>query len=457
MATNFGFPLIGMQTPSIGMEPQRRSWQSRIFDRLMPPSSSSLIGLEDDDKKALLRQGLLQLAVGLQSSPNFGQALTQGLSGGLLALNQGSDDVQARRLREQQLQNYQNSALPTEYRSLDLMAKAAGHQPGTPGYKQFFDVKGGLAARAVTGARKNVEITGADGIKRPGVFDPSSATPWSVYDETTQTFRPLQAGEMPNQQAFSPPAVAPVSSFQGVGAPTDPAFVAQFTQDMGRPPTAQDMAQIFSGRPVVRPAMNATAPASLAIGRSPEQQAALTTAAEEEAKLGILPRKLALETGAAAAKVAAEEAAKTDAKVQATREQKVRDAGESIALLNEARIILPQSTSGRIATRARDIAGAFGQSTTGAQADARLNLIAARLVQKVPRFEGPQSNIDVQSYREAAGDLANPNTPRQTRMAALEELFRLNQKAIDQQENAEAPRETTPRRLKFNPATGKIE
>jgi hypothetical protein len=66
---------IGMNAPAVGMdqERRRRSWQARLFDRLSPG-----VDVEDKDKRALVSQGLLQLAAGLQSSPNFGQGLTQG-------------------------------------------------------------------------------------------------------------------------------------------------------------------------------------------------------------------------------------------------------------------------------------------------------------------------------------------------------------------------------------------
>jgi uncharacterized protein (UPF0147 family) len=43
----------------------------------------------------------------------------------------------------------------------------------------------------------------------------------------------------------------------------------------------------------------------------------------------------------------------------------------------------------------------------------------------VPRFEGPQSDKDTQSYKEAAGQLADPNLPREIRKAAGKEILRL--------------------------------
>ena len=56
--------------------------------------------LEDDDKKRLFRQGLLQLAAGLQSSSNPSVAFANGISGGLLSMNQGVGDIQDRQYKQ---------------------------------------------------------------------------------------------------------------------------------------------------------------------------------------------------------------------------------------------------------------------------------------------------------------------------------------------------------------------
>lgn len=74
----------------------------------------------------------------------------------------------------------------------------------------------------------------------------------------------------------------------------------------------------------------------------------------------------------------------------------------------------------------------------------------------MPRFEGPQSDKDTQFYKEAAGDLANPSKPVETRMAALETLRALNEKYAGQAVPADEPK-TPSKRLKFNPKTGRIE
>jgi hypothetical protein len=87
--------------------------------------------------------------------------------------------------------------------------------------------------------------------------------------------------------------------------------------------------------------------------------------------------------------------------------------------------LIDQST-GSGAGRLIDAAAGFaGQATPGAVAIAKLKPIADMALKMVPRFEGPQSDKDTLSYREAAGQLADPSIPTATRKAAGRELMRL--------------------------------
>lgn len=67
----------------------------------------------------------------------------------------------------------------------------------------------------------------------------------------------------------------------------------------------------------------------------------------------------------------------------------------------------------------------FGGSTSGARAASRLAPIADMVLKLVPRFEGPQSDKDTESYRRASGDLANSNLPNEERKAAATEILRI--------------------------------
>lgn len=87
------------------------------------------------------------------------------------------------------------------------------------------------------------------------------------------------------------------------------------------------------------------------------------------------------------------------------------------------------SGAGRLVDTA---AGIVGRSTTGSEAIAKLKPIADVALKMVPRFEGPQSDKDTQSYKEAAGQLADPSVPTATRKAAGKEVLRLMKARKDQ-------------------------
>jgi hypothetical protein len=87
--------------------------------------------------------------------------------------------------------------------------------------------------------------------------------------------------------------------------------------------------------------------------------------------------------------------------------------------------LIDQST-GSGAGRLADVgAGFFGGATEGAIATAKLKPIADMVLKMVPRFEGPQSDKDTASYKEAAGQLADPTVPNKIRKEAAIEIIRL--------------------------------
>lgn len=94
--------------------------------------------------------------------------------------------------------------------------------------------------------------------------------------------------------------------------------------------------------------------------------------------------------------------------------------------------LLEQSTGSGFG-RAFDASAAFfGQATEGAKAAASLAPIADLVLKMVPRFEGPQSDKDTQSYKEAAGQLANSGLPNETRRDAAKVIIRLMTERRDQ-------------------------
>jgi hypothetical protein len=115
-------------------------------------------------------------------------------------------------------------------------------------------------------------------------------------------------------------------------------------------------------------------------------------------------------------------------KTAALQKQTGRDLDLAIKELTEAtkdKGLIDQST-GSGAGRLVDVAAGFaGQATPGAIAIAKLKPIADMALKMVPRFEGPQSDKDTQTYKEAAGQLADPSLPTQIRKEAGREVLRL--------------------------------
>lgn len=388
------------------------------------------------------------------------------------------------------------NGLPTGFREFDMTAQAAGLQPGTPGYQEAAQTALGVRGRAATGGFGFKEITGADGRTRWARQNPRTGT-MEVYDETTGEFAPLGGGAPLNPggapgtapQAAPQPAPSGGSSASNLGSPitmpTDlnTAFASlsnsfpgtQITSTTRTPEhnrevggvansqhlrgTAADFAVPAAQRPAFIEAARrqgfeaidegdhvhlelppgARAPAArpgLGVSRSPEEQAALTTAAQEQAKInaeiGAYTQMTGLEADRAAQVSAATAGAKTQAEVSAQQGTRARDASQVLTLLEEAERLIPGSTGsvgGNLVDRGL---GAAGVSTPGAQAIAQLRTIGGQLTAKMPRFEGPQSNIDVALYTQMAGDLANPSTPVETRLAALRTLRALSQRAAGQ-------------------------
>lgn len=110
------------------------------------------------------------------------------------------------------------------------------------------------------------------------------------------------------------------------------------------------------------------------------------------------------------------------------RKNTTRDLGATITQLEKA--IEPggliEKSTGSGAGALRDKGAAFiGIATEGAVAIGALQPIYDMVLKMVPRFEGPQSNADTIIYNQAAGNLANPNTPKAVKKAAATTILKL--------------------------------
>ena len=88
--------------------------------------------------------------------------------------------------------------------------------------------------------------------------------------------------------------------------------------------------------------------------------------------------------------------------------------------------LIDQSTGSGLGKAANAVRGfVTGGASEGAIAGAKLAPIADLALKMVPRFEGPQSDKDTQSYKEAAGQLADTSIPNEIRKQAGRTVLRL--------------------------------
>lgn len=172
-----------------------------------------------------------------------------------------------------------------------------------------------------------------------------------------------------------------------------------------------------------------------------------------------------------AARARATDTAKADVVRDSDNRSKVRNATENLTNADRAIELLRLGPTGSaIGSMVDKGAAVFGRSTPGGNIAAQLDIVSANMVKNVPRFEGPQSNIDVEGYKAAAGRVADRSLPIDQRIAAAQEVKYFEQKAIRQaagqqsggasgswepnsNQTAPQPRAT----MRFNPATGRLE
>lgn len=91
-------------------------------------------------------------------------------------------------------------------------------------------------------------------------------------------------------------------------------------------------------------------------------------------------------------------------------------------ILDEAEGLIDQATGSYLGTGRDYAARAFGSSTKGADATARLKVLEGSLMLAQPRMEGPQSDKDVALYRQMAAQIGDPTVPASQKKAAMQTL-----------------------------------
>lgn len=118
---------------------------------------------------------------------------------------------------------------------------------------------------------------------------------------------------------------------------------------------------------------------------------------------------------------------------------KVTEAKEAIALIDQADQLIGKAT-GSFVGKGIDLAGrAVGLSTPGAEAAAQLKALEGALVAKMPKMSGPQSDKDVQLYRQMAGMIGDETVPAEQKRAALRTVREIQERYAGVPAGSSAP------------------
>ncbi len=111
-------------------------------------------------------------------------------------------------------------------------------------------------------------------------------------------------------------------------------------------------------------------------------------------------------------------------------QQQTKDTQDIFSIIGQARPLIDKATSSTVGNAVDGALKAFGWSTPGANAAAQLKALEGSLVSKMPKMSGPQSDKDVQLYKDMAGQIGNPSIPAEQRKAAMDTIEELNLKYL---------------------------
>lgn len=119
---------------------------------------------------------------------------------------------------------------------------------------------------------------------------------------------------------------------------------------------------------------------------------------------------------------------KANVEVQGKAREETQRIEKLKILIPEIKTLLSNATGSRTGAAIDATARAFGRSTQGSQTTAQLKTLSGQMVSMMPRMEGPQSDKDVEMYKEMAGNIGDPTKTRAERLAALQTIERINNK-----------------------------
>jgi hypothetical protein len=142
-----------------------------------------------------------------------------------------------------------------------------------------------------------------------------------------------------------------------------------------------------------------------------------------------------LQTGAAQNQVELDKNLRINAQSPESQ-QKIVDAQSVLGLVTAAEPLLNTATGSMVGAGRDYLMSAVGADTDASKAAAQLAVIGGQLVSKMPKMSGPQSDKDVQLYREMAGKIGDPTATSGNKAAALKTIKALNEKYISQNQGS---------------------
>jgi hypothetical protein len=121
-------------------------------------------------------------------------------------------------------------------------------------------------------------------------------------------------------------------------------------------------------------------------------------------------------------------------KIRESQAKNANEAKKIAPFIGDIKKLVDQSTGSGFGAMVDSAGNFIGYSTEGAKAIAAIKPLANKILMGVERFEGPQSDLDVKSYKEAAGQLADPKVPadqKQAAFATIIEIMKRNAPDVD--------------------------
>lgn len=455
------------------------SWKTSLFDRLYGADPNDPYAPNEAVKRRSINQGLLQLGAGLLGTGGgFGNALGAGIQNGLLAVNNRADSAEQQAYKRQIMERSANGG--AAFQALDMQAKAAGYQPGTPEYQHFMRVQGGIEGRASSAGATTFVQDDENGIPTRYTFnprtmqydkarinappvDPNTGIPQRAPGEVPFSIDPtlppeLQAAIRGNESLFAnapevqidrtgdsrvPPPAAPRPSM----APPPPS-VQQPPNAL--PPRLDPVNGGLLGTPIVGRSKEAEAAAVERAKQQVEQsgyaaaaqQAARIEAAKANAQAQAAASNAPLTAGAEATVEAAKGQAKDAAAAYTTIQNKgmvARGDNNKLIALQDALQNTYTGTGAKQVLGLKKAAAAFNIKTDGLgpgqMAEALSNRLALSLRNPAggEGMPGSMSNQDRAFLQASVPSLQN--TPDGWKQM-IDMQIKLNQAAIDQQKEA---------------------